>query len=92
MVTAADNIAETTPFLLTFSVARGSAKSVFAVIYRISKIDPISKNGEKITPANVNGEIQFKNVHFSYPSRPDTQVQQSQDINVDSEYMIDEIS
>lgn len=74
MVTAADSIAETTPFLLTFSVARGSAKSIFAVIDRVSKIDPISKSGGKLTPSDVNGEIEFRDVHFSYPSRPETQV------------------
>lgn len=77
MVSAADNASETTPFLLTFSVARGSAKSIFAVIDRISNIDPINNGGEKIQPNDVNGHIEFRNVCFSYPSRSDVQVRQS---------------
>lgn len=56
-------------------MARGSAKSIFAVIDRVSKIDPISESGTKIVPSDVTGEIEFRNVQFSYPSRPDTQVQ-----------------
>lgn len=74
MVSAADNATETTPFLLTFSVARGSAKNIFAVIDRISKIDPINNSGEKLKPNDINGHIEFRNVCFSYPSRPDVQV------------------
>lgn len=73
-MSAADNLAETTPFLLTFAVARGSAKSVFAVIDQKSKIDPIQNNGDKISASDVHGEIEFKNIHFNYPSRPDVQV------------------
>lgn len=55
-------------------MARGSAKSIFAVIDRISKIDPINNGGEKIQPNDVNGHIEFRNVFFSYPSRSDVQV------------------
>ncbi|XP_055307586.1 multidrug resistance protein homolog 65-like, partial [Sitodiplosis mosellana] len=74
LVSAADNCSETTPFLLTFSVARGSAKSIFAVIDRMSTIDPVNNNGEKFGPNDVNGHIEFRNVCFSYPSRPDVQI------------------
>lgn len=63
-----------TPFLLTFSVARGSAKQIFAVIDRSSRIDPIKKTGNELNVTNVNGKIEFKNICFSYPSRPDVQV------------------
>lgn len=73
-MSAADNIAEMTPFLLTFSVARGSAKRIFAVIDRLSNIDPINSSGDQLNPSDVNGDIEFKNVCFSYPSRPDVQV------------------
>lgn len=63
-----------TPFLLTFSVARGSAKQIFDVIDRCSKIDPIITNGKALHLSEVNGEIEFKNIGFNYPSRPDIEV------------------
>ncbi|XP_031626071.1 multidrug resistance protein homolog 65-like [Contarinia nasturtii] len=81
LVSAADNIAETTPFLLTFSVARGSAKGIFAVIDRISSIDPIDNSGEKLKPNDINGSIEFRNVHFNYPSR-DVQILQNFNVKI----------
>lgn len=74
LVSAADCIAEMTPFLQTFSVARGAAKGIFAVIDRLSRIDPINDKGDKISPSDIKGEIEFRNVCFSYPSRCDIQV------------------
>ena len=32
------------------------------------------KGGEKIPDDLVVGEIEFKNVHFNYPTKPDVQV------------------
>lgn len=55
-------------------MARGSAKGIFAVIDRVSKIDPLNQNGLKLNPNDVNGEIEFRNIHFSYPSRPNVQI------------------
>lgn len=75
MVSAADSLAEMTPFLLTFAVARGSAKQIFSVIDRVSMINPINSNGNRFDRSHVKGDIEFKNVFFSYPSRPDVQVQ-----------------
>lgn len=84
LVSAADNIAETTPFLLTFSVARGSAKSIFAVIDRVSQIDPLNQSGIKLNASNVNGEIEFRNIHFSYPSRPNVQIFRDYNLKINS--------
>lgn len=73
LITAAENLARLTPFLETLSSARGSAKGIFSVIDRQSKIDSLSKNGIELN-CDVNGKIEFRNVSFSYPSRPDVQV------------------
>eukprot|EP00118_Oscarella_pearsei_P018352 m.187919 g.187919 ORF g.187919 m.187919 type:complete len:679 (+) comp39371_c1_seq11:47-2083(+) len=56
------------------SVARGAAVRVFAIEDRQSLIDPLSDEG--VTPAGdeVEGDIELKNVHFSYPARPDIEV------------------
>ncbi|XP_005095479.1 ATP-dependent translocase ABCB1 [Aplysia californica] len=52
--------------------ARGAAAKVYEVIDRVSEIDSSSPTGEK--PATLAGRIRFKNVHFSYPARPDVTV------------------
>jgi ATP-binding cassette subfamily B (MDR/TAP) protein 1 len=42
------------------------------MLRRVPKIDSGSEAGEEL--ANVAGEVEFKNVQFSYPSRPETPV------------------
>ena len=69
----ADNIAKTAPFLESFAAARASAATIFKVIDRSSKIDSLSKKG-KTSDIEIKGNISFKNVHFNYPSRPESQV------------------
>ncbi|XP_067645688.1 multidrug resistance protein homolog 65 isoform X1 [Eurosta solidaginis] len=74
IIVGADNIARTAPFLESFSTARGSATNIFKVIDTKSKIDPLSSDG-KILNYGLRGEIEFKDVFFRYPSRPDVIVQ-----------------
>ncbi|XP_072009924.1 ATP-binding cassette sub-family B member 5-like [Engystomops pustulosus] len=50
-----------------FSVARGAAYSIFHTIDQTSTINSYSTEGYK--PDNIKGDIEFKNVHFCYPSR-----------------------
>lgn len=41
----------------------------------IDKLQPLEAGGKKgDTKENIRGQIVFRNVHFSYPSRPDTRV------------------
>ena len=55
------------------ATARGAAYELFAIIEREPPIDVSSEEGEE--PDDVDGEIEFKDVHFVYPSRPDVKVQ-----------------
>lgn len=52
--------------------ARESAISIFSILDRKSKIDSSSNDG--MVPENVTGNIDFNNVSFKYPSRPDVQI------------------
>uniref|UniRef100_A0AC34R7K5 Uncharacterized protein n=1 Tax=Panagrolaimus sp. JU765 TaxID=591449 RepID=A0AC34R7K5_9BILA len=52
--------------------ARVAAATIYATIDRIPKIDVYSTKG--LTPKNPKGKIQFKNVHFRYPSRKNAKV------------------
>ena len=51
---------------------QGAAFKLFSVIQRTSAIDPTSKAGTK--PEEVKGTIEFKDVRFRYPTRPDIPV------------------
>ena len=62
------------------ATARSSAYSVFEVIDRIPPIDAFSKRGKKRNNETFKGRIEFKNVSFRYPSRPDVHI--SKDISL----------
>ncbi|KAL9325737.1 hypothetical protein ACSQ67_006382 [Phaseolus vulgaris] len=52
--------------------SKSAAASVFGVLDRKSQIDPSDDSG--FTLEEVNGEIEFNNVSFKYPTRPDVQI------------------
>ncbi len=54
-------------------MARGAAATIFKVIDRKSKIDPMSDDG-MIINYGVKGDIEFRDVSFHYPSRSDVQI------------------
>jgi ATP-binding cassette, subfamily B (MDR/TAP), member 1 len=50
-----------------------AATRVFSLLDEEMNVDdPLSKEGH--TPISIEGNISFKSVGFSYPSRPDTQI------------------
>ncbi len=60
------------PNFQSFAEASGSGAYVFQIIDRQSKIDIFNDNGE--VPSKFTGDIEFRNVHFTYPSRQDAPV------------------
>ena len=50
--------------------AAGASEKVFEYIDR----EPEIKNDGTLAPKGLKGQIEFKNVSFHYPSRPDTPV------------------
>ncbi|XP_070548799.1 ABC-type oligopeptide transporter ABCB9-like isoform X2 [Ptychodera flava] len=50
--------------------AAGAAEKVFELLDRVPKI----KNDGRLLPGNIQGELEFRNVSFAYPTRPDTDV------------------
>ncbi|ORY32772.1 P-loop containing nucleoside triphosphate hydrolase protein [Rhizoclosmatium globosum] len=52
--------------------ARGAAFKIFATIDRYPVIDSSSDKGEK--PTELIGKIEFKNVAFQYPTRPESKI------------------
>uniref|UniRef100_F1KRZ0 Multidrug resistance protein 3 n=1 Tax=Ascaris suum TaxID=6253 RepID=F1KRZ0_ASCSU len=56
------------PHLMAMMSARVAAAVIYRTIDRVSPIDGTSPEGIKLS--NVVGTVEFKNVHFSYPTRP----------------------
>lgn len=54
------------------SKAKIAIASIFAILDRKSKIDSSDDSGTIIE--SVKGEIEFHNVSFKYPTRPDVQI------------------
>ncbi|KAJ2697575.1 hypothetical protein FB645_005868 [Coemansia sp. IMI 203386] len=71
----------TAPQLSALSTAQGCAAKVFAVIDRVSPINPLDKKSGKIV-SKVSGKISFTDVHFSYPKRPDVPVLKGFDLEI----------
>lgn len=58
--------------LTSVTAAQGAAYKIFATIDRVPDIDTDAKDG--IILESVTGDIEFKNVVFKYPTRPDVTV------------------
>ncbi|KAM6979179.1 bile salt export pump [Tautogolabrus adspersus] len=69
---AAMNLGQASPCLEAFASGRAAAKSIFDTIDREPEIDCFSEGGHKLE--NVKGDIDFHNVSFFYPSRPEVKI------------------
>nr|XP_014352475.1 PREDICTED: multidrug resistance protein 1-like isoform X1 [Latimeria chalumnae] len=79
---AAYSVGQASPYLEAFSIARGAAYSIFEIINQKPKIDSFSPDGYK--PDYIKGTVEFKNVHFSYPSRSDMKILKGLSLKVNS--------
>uniref|UniRef100_A0A7N0V0U0 Uncharacterized protein n=1 Tax=Kalanchoe fedtschenkoi TaxID=63787 RepID=A0A7N0V0U0_KALFE len=68
------NILSTLPNLTSFTEATSAATRIFEMIDRKPSIDTEERKGKALS--HVRGEIEFKDVYFNYPSRPDTPILQ----------------
>ncbi|XP_047550293.1 ATP-dependent translocase ABCB1 isoform X3 [Lutra lutra] len=76
------SIGQTSPSIEAFANARGAAYEIFKIIDSKPSIDSYSMNGHK--PDNIKGNLEFKNVHFSYPSRKEVKVLKGLNLTVES--------
>ncbi|XP_045683945.1 ATP-dependent translocase ABCB1 [Phyllostomus hastatus] len=76
------SIGNTSPSIEAFANARGAAFEVFKIIDHKPNIDSYSNNGHK--PDNIKGNLEFKNIHFSYPSRKEVKILKGLNLEVQS--------
>ncbi|KAL8162250.1 hypothetical protein V2J09_013739 [Rumex salicifolius] len=75
---AAIGVSQSSSITPDSSKAKSAAASIFSILDRNSRIDAIDESGTVLE--DFKGEIELKNVGFSYPSRPDTRI--FRDINL----------
>ncbi|XP_028631884.1 multidrug resistance protein 1B isoform X2 [Grammomys surdaster] len=70
------------PNIEAFANARGAAFEVFRIIDNEPSIDSFSMKGYK--PDSIMGNLEFKNVHFNYPSRSEVKILKGLNLKVKS--------
>jgi ABC-type multidrug transport system fused ATPase/permease subunit len=75
LIDASFILSQVAPFVHVFASAAGASERLLSVINRESKIDGTAEYGDKSAPFD-SADITFRDVHFTYPSRPDVPVLQ----------------
>ncbi|XP_062143486.1 ABC transporter B family member 21-like isoform X2 [Alnus glutinosa] len=72
ILTASMSLGQTSPCLSAFAAGRAAAYKMFETIERKPVIDAFNKSGKALD--DLRGDIELKDVYFSYPTRPDEQI------------------
>ncbi|XP_068530256.1 ATP-binding cassette sub-family B member 5 isoform X2 [Anas acuta] len=80
VIFAAMNVGQSASLAPDYGKARTSAQRIFHLLDRKPQIDSYSKEGERLS--NFEGNIEFRNINFVYPTRPEVQVLQGLTLKV----------
>ncbi|XP_052577067.1 multidrug resistance protein 2 isoform X2 [Peromyscus californicus insignis] len=86
ILTGTFSIGHLAPNIEAFANARGAAYEIFKIIDNEPNIDSFSTRGHK--PDSIMGNLEFKNVHFSYPSRSGVKILKGLNLKVQSGQMV----
>ncbi|XP_049995746.1 phosphatidylcholine translocator ABCB4 [Alexandromys fortis] len=76
------SVGQAAPCIDAFANARGAAYVIFDIIDNNPKIDSLSERGHK--PDSIKGNLDFSDVHFSYPSRANIKILKGLNLKVQS--------
>lgn len=62
------SLGQASPCMTAFAAGRAAAFKMFETINRKPEIDPLDNGGKVL--GDINGDIELKDVYFSYPARP----------------------
>ncbi|KAI9218474.1 P-glycoprotein [Blastocladiella britannica] len=69
------------PYISAFVTAQTSAYHIFEVIDRDSHVDPFDESG--LRPETVVGRLEFNDIDFAYPTRPDVPILKKFNLSVE---------
>uniref|UniRef100_A0A1J3GPL7 ABC transporter B family member 4 n=2 Tax=Noccaea caerulescens TaxID=107243 RepID=A0A1J3GPL7_NOCCA len=72
VLTGSMSLGQASPCLTAFAAGQAAAYKMFETIERRPDIDSYSTNGKVLD--DIKGDIELKDVHFTYPARPDEQI------------------
>src|ERR1700761_2879397 len=72
VIVAATSLTTVAPQIMHISKAASAAHGLFTILDRSPSIDSLDQKGRR--PEIIEGAIEFRNVNFAYPSRPDATV------------------
>ncbi|XP_027974127.1 phosphatidylcholine translocator ABCB4 isoform X4 [Eumetopias jubatus] len=86
ILVGAFSVGQAAPCIDAFANARGAAYVIFNIIDRNPKIDSFSERGHK--PDSIKGNLEFNDVHFSYPARANVKILKGLNLKVESGQMV----
>ncbi|GJV17415.1 ABC transporter B family member 21-like protein [Tanacetum coccineum] len=72
VLTGSMSLGQASPCLSAFAAGRAAAYKMFETINRKPEIDASDTKGKVLS--DIRGDIELKDVHFTYPARPDEQI------------------
>ncbi|KAF5175061.1 Abc transporter b family member [Thalictrum thalictroides] len=72
VMTGSKSLGQASPCLSAFAAGQTAASKMFETIYRKPEIDSFDSNGRMLD--DIHGDIELRDVCFSYPARPDEQI------------------
>ena len=81
IITATFSMGQALPFLREMAEAKGAAKKIYNIIDTKSNIDVFEEKNGKTLP-QLNGEVEFENVFFSYPQRAEATILKGLNLNI----------
>ncbi|XP_065637443.1 ABC transporter B family member 4-like isoform X2 [Quercus suber] len=82
VLTASMSLGQASPCLSAFAAGRAAAFKMFETIERKPKIDAFDKSGKVLD--DIHGDIELRDVYFSYPTRPDEPIFNGFSLNITS--------
>ncbi|XP_035936817.1 phosphatidylcholine translocator ABCB4 isoform X2 [Halichoerus grypus] len=82
ILVGAFSVGQAAPCIDAFANARGAAYAIFNIIDSNPKIDSFSERGHK--PDSIQGNLEFRDVHFSYPARANIKILKGLSLKVES--------
>ncbi|BFZ23923.1 hypothetical protein BsWGS_26962 [Bradybaena similaris] len=74
------SLGQAASFMPDYSKAQLSASHIFGILDQIPKIDVYSADG--VIKSHISGDIQLKDVQFSYPTRPEVEILKGVNLHV----------